>query len=186
MQPREDFEDKPYMIWHPNPAQDTTYKTLAKAVTSMRPAILHAAVYTKNKSLFDWLLDDLGVAPTPPASQEAFAQRWGIGDDYPSYFISRLKTRSEELGIDIRAYEAFSWKMYSAKPAMSSIWLAKELTPDSIHSAMEDWGIYDGYIVDASEAELFASAPESWRPDKWKVEVDYEECPKRRITLEEA
>ncbi|RAO67849.1 uncharacterized protein BHQ10_003861 [Talaromyces amestolkiae] len=186
MQPWEDFKDKPYMIWYPNPAQDNTYKTLAKAVTSMRPAILHAAVYTKNKSLFDWLLDDLGIVPTPPAFHEAHAQTWGMGDGHPSYFVSRLKTRSEELGIDLHAHEAFSWKMYSAKPPMSGNWLAKELTPDSIHSAMEDWGIYDGYIVDASGAELFASAPESWRPDKWKVEVDYEECPKRGSIQEEA
>lgn len=139
MQPREEFKDMPYMIGYPIPAHDNTYKTLAKAVTSMRPAILHAAVYTKNKSLFDWLLDDLGMAPTRPALQEAHAQKWGIGDDHPSYFIDRLKANSEELGIDPDAREAFSWKMYSAKPHQGSIALPKDLTPGSIHSVMEDW-----------------------------------------------
>lgn len=186
MQPREEFKDMPYMIWYPIPAHDNTYKTLAKAVTEMRPAVLHAAVYTKNQSLFDWLLDDLGMTPTPPALQEAHAQAWGMGDGHPSYFINRLKARSEELGIDLDAPQAFSWKMYSAKPHWGSIALPKNLTPGSIHSAMEDWGIYDGYIVDASQAELFASAPESWRPDKWSVEIDYEEWPKRRSAQDKA
>lgn len=182
MQPHEEFDHHmPYLIWFPNPAYPNTYKTLASAVDKMRPSVLHAAVYTEDKKLFDWLLDDLGVAPTPPAYQEARSRKGGDGS--PSHFESRLKARGEELGIDLEAPVA-SWKMYSAKPRRSSIWLAKELTSDSVHSAMEDWGIYDGYIVDASEVELFALAPESWRPDQWKAEVDYEEWPKRRSTHE--
>uniref|UniRef100_A0A093V921 Putative killer plasmid pGKl-2 protein 1 n=1 Tax=Talaromyces marneffei PM1 TaxID=1077442 RepID=A0A093V921_TALMA len=186
MQPHEGFEHMPYMIWFPNKAKPNTYKTLASAVTKMRPSVLHAAVYTGDKTLFDWLLDDLGVAPTRPALQEARVQNRGKAGDAPSYFVTRLEARSQELGIDLDAAPVVSWKMYSAEPNRSGNWLAEDLTPDSVHSAMEDWGFYDGYIVDASGAELFASAPESWRPGKWKVELDYEEWPKRGGAQDEA
>jgi hypothetical protein len=186
MQPHEGFKHMPYMIWFPNPAHPNTYKTLAKAVTEMRPSVLHAAVYTRDKTLFDWLLDDLDVAPTRPALHEAHVQNRGKGGDAPSYFVSRLEARCQELGLDLDAAPVVSWKMHSVEPHHSDNWLAKELTPECVHSAMEDWGGYDGYIVDASEAELFASAPESWRPDKWKVELDYEDWPKRGSTQDEA
>ncbi|KAF7133862.1 hypothetical protein CNMCM5793_005274 [Aspergillus hiratsukae] len=129
---------------------------------------MNVAVYTEDKDLFDWMLDDLGVAPTRPAFQEARVRNRG---DAPSYFVHRLEARSQELGIDLAAPVA-SFKMYSAQPQQSSIWLAKELTPGEVHSSVEDWGFYDGYIVDASEVELFASAPEPWRPGSWKVELD--------------
>ncbi|OKL59807.1 hypothetical protein UA08_04953 [Talaromyces atroroseus] len=180
-QPYKEFLDRmPYMIWFPNPANSNTYKTLASTVPRMRPSVLHAAVYTEDKALFDWMLDDLGVAPTQPAYQEAKVLDRGRGGE-ASHFVRRLEARSQELEIDLTAPIA-SFKMYSAKPHLSSIFLAKDLTPDAVHSAMEDWGFYDGYIVDASEVELFASAPESWRPDSWKVELDYEAWPKREST----
>ncbi|RAO73410.1 uncharacterized protein BHQ10_009422 [Talaromyces amestolkiae] len=143
----------------------------------MRPALLHTAVYTRNKNLFDWLLDDLSTATTLPALQEASVQKWDLEDGHSSYFERRLKARSEELGIDLSGFVE-SWKMYTAKQGQSSDYLAKDLTPDGIHSDMEDWGFYNGYIVDASQVELWASAPESWRPDWWKVELDYEDWPK--------
>ncbi|KAF7167830.1 hypothetical protein CNMCM6106_003246 [Aspergillus hiratsukae] len=180
-QPYKDFlADMPYLIWFPNTAYHNTYKTLASTVAEMRPSVLHAAVYTEDKDLFDWMLDDLGVAPTRPAFQEARVRNRG---NAPSYFVHRLEARSQELGIDLAAPVA-SFKMYSAQPQESSIWLAKELTPGEVHSSVEDWGFYDGYIVDASEVELFASAPGPWRPGSWKVELDYENWPKSGSTDE--
>ncbi|GFF30323.1 hypothetical protein IFM58399_02544 [Aspergillus lentulus] len=182
-QPYKEFlAHMPYLIWFPNPAVHNTYKTLASTVTEMRPSVLHAAVYTEDKDLFDWMLDDLGVAPTGPAFQEARVRNRGRGDA-PSHFVRRLEARSQELGIDLAAPVA-SFKMYSAKLKQGSTYLAKELTPAEVHSSVEDWGFYDGYIVDASEVELFASAPESWRPDSWKVELNYEDWPKRGSTDE--
>ncbi|KAF4164345.1 hypothetical protein CNMCM6936_009281 [Aspergillus lentulus] len=182
-QPYKEFlAHMPYLIWFPNPANHNTYKTLASTVTEMRPSVLHAAVYTEDKDLFDWMLDDLGVAPTGPAFQEARVRNRGRGDA-PSHFVCRLEARSQELGIDLAAPVA-SFKMYSAKLKQGSTYLAKELTPAEVHSSVEDWGFYNGYIVDASEVELFASAPESWRPDSWKVELNYEDWPKRGSTDE--
>jgi hypothetical protein len=179
MQPSEEhFSNMPYLIWFPNPAYTNTYKTLASAVASMRPSVLHTAVYTEDKALFDWMLDDLGVAPAQPAIQEAHVRDRGRGGDTPSYFVRRLKARAQELGTDLHA-PVISYQMYRAEPQRSSNLLGKELTPELVHSAMEDWGIYDEWIVDASQAELFASAPESWRPDWWKVELDYENWPRK-------
>lgn len=57
--------------------------------------------------------------------------------------------------------------------------MAKHIIPDRVHSSIEDWGFYDRYIVDASHIELFATAPDSWRPERWNVELDYEDWPKR-------
>jgi hypothetical protein len=185
-QPYKEFlAHMPYLIWFPNPADQNTYKTLASTVTEMRPSVLHAAVYTEDKDLFDRMLDNLCMAPTGPALQEAKVRNWGRRDerrDAPSYFVRRLEGRSQELGIDLAAPVA-SYKMYSAKLQRGSTFLAKELTPAEVHSSVEDWGFYDGYIVDASQVELFASAPESWRPDSWKVELNYD-WPKRGSTDE--
>jgi hypothetical protein len=179
MQPSKDLEyNMPYLIWFPGRATSSTYKTLARAVPKMRPAVLHAAVYTRDKNLFDWLLDDLGTATTLPALQEASVQKWDLEGGHSSYFERRLKARSEELEIDLSGFVE-SWKMYTAKQGQSSDYLAKDLTPDGVHSDMEDWGFYNGYIVDASQVELWASAPKSWRPDWWKVELDYEDWPER-------
>lgn len=88
-QPLKEFDYMPYLIWYPNPACQSTYKTLASVVAEMRPSILHAAVYTDDKILFDWLLDDLGVAPTQPAFQEARERNWRL-EGGPSYFMRRL------------------------------------------------------------------------------------------------
>lgn len=177
-QPHKEFLSHiPYLIWFPTPARDTTYKFLASAVRDMRPSVLHAAVDTEDKSPFDWMIDDLGVAPTASAFQEAHARNWGRGGG-SSYFIRRLEARSQELGIDLAAPVTASFKMYSATPQLHSTWLAKEVTPRDVHGAMEDWGIYDGCVVDASTVELFASAPEPWRPGSWMVELDYKDWPK--------
>lgn len=170
--------DRPYLIWFPTIANPATYKFLASTVAEMRPSVLHAAVYTKDKTLFDWMLDELGVAPTLPALQEAKVQN--RGSEYgPSYFVRRLEARSQELGIDLNAAPVPNFKMCSAQPVYNSVWLAKELMPQDLYSSVDDWGIYNGYRVDASEVELFVSAPESWRPDSWKVELDYEDWPRR-------
>ncbi|KUL84312.1 hypothetical protein ZTR_07524 [Talaromyces verruculosus] len=179
MQPSKDFEDNmPYLIWFPDRASSSTYRTLASAIPYMRPAVLHAAVYTRDKDLFDWLLDDLGTVPTPPAFQEAYVQNRDREDGHPSYFMRHLNARSEELGIDLDG-PIESWKMYTAESGRSSNYLVKDITPDAVHSDVEDWGFYDGYIVDASQVELSASVLESWRPDRWKVELDYKDWPER-------
>jgi hypothetical protein len=53
--------------------------------------------------------------------------------------MSRLEAHSKELGLDLDAAPVVSWKMYSAESHRSYNWLAKDLTPDSVHSAMGDW-----------------------------------------------
>lgn len=55
------------------------------------------------------MLDELGVAPTLPALQEAKVQN--RGSEYgPSYFVRRLEARSQELGIDLDAAPVPSFK----------------------------------------------------------------------------
>ncbi|KAH8695444.1 hypothetical protein BGW36DRAFT_382705 [Talaromyces proteolyticus] len=184
-QPSRDFFcAMPYLIWFPTVANRGTYKLLATTVPEMRPSVLHAAVFAQDKALFDWMLDVLHVAPTPFAFREAAIQL--TGEVHSSYFRRRLEARSQELGIDLLA-PMQSWKFYSARSGQQippSNWLAKKVMPLQVTSEQSDWGIYNGFYVDASSVELFASAPESWRPDKWQVEIDYQDWPKSGSTHE--
>ncbi|KGQ09459.1 hypothetical protein BBAD15_g5206 [Beauveria bassiana D1-5] len=188
----------PYLIWYPAVAQPSTYKEVARRCPTMRPAVLRAAIYAKDRTLFDELLDD--VEPDPHLVGEARAHDHDHDDEEdedevrPSYFTRRLLARAEKLGLADEMGNALSdrwggadsWKRFSVRSGgggphgmpESGNWL---FGGPSIVGAVQDPGIYNGVWADASIAELFASAPESWRPKKdggeGVVQIDYEQWP---------
>ncbi|OAA45952.1 hypothetical protein BBO_03593 [Beauveria brongniartii RCEF 3172] len=183
----------PYLIWYPAVAQSSTYKEVARRCPTLRPAVLRAAIYAKNRALFEELLD--AVEPDPYLLGEA---RLHDDDDdggevRPSYFTRRLLARAEKLGLademgNARSDRwggggggADSWKRFSVRSGgphgmpESGNWL---FGGPAIVGAAQDPGIYNGVWADASIAELFASAPEAWRPkDGGGVQADYEQWP---------
>ncbi len=175
----------PYLIWYPAVANSGTYKEVARRCPAMIPAVLRAAIYSRDRDLFDSLLD--AAEPDPFLLGEARAHDNDADGVQPSYFTRRLLARAEQLGLaaEIRDMQndrwgVDFWKRFSvrsdARQGMptSGNWL---FSGPSIVGAAQDPGIYNGVWADASGAELFASAPETWRPRKGGVQVDYEEWP---------
>ncbi|ATY61449.1 hypothetical protein A9K55_008883 [Cordyceps militaris] len=181
-------EHLPYLIWYPAVARTTTYREVARRCPAMRPAVLRAAIYAKDRALFDELLD--AVEPDPYLLGEARAHDDvddGDGEARPSYYTRRLLARAETLGLaeeisDMQndRWGGDEWKRFSVRSGgqlgmpESGNWL---FDGPGIVGAAQDPGIYNGVWADASTAELFASAPETWRPKKGGVELDYTEWP---------
>ncbi|TQV90601.1 hypothetical protein IF1G_10753 [Cordyceps javanica] len=176
----------PYLIWYPAVASPRTYEEVARRCPAMRAPVLRAAIYSRNRDLFDSLVD--AVEPDPFLLAEA-REHDDFDDDVvdddgsrESYFTRRLLARAEQLGLaeEIRNVQhdrwgVLSWKRFSVRtPPASGNWL---FSGPGIVGAAQDPGIYNEVWADASAAELFASAPEAWRPREGGVQIDYNEFP---------
>ncbi len=180
----------PYLIWYPAVAASSTYSEVARRCPAMRPAVLRAAIYSRDRALFDSLLDS--VEPDPFLLREAQAHDEDYDADgaqrqQPSYFTRRLVARAEQLGLAEAIRNAQDdrwgvdfWKRFTVRSGArmgmppSRSWL---FDGPGIIGAAQDPGIYNEAWADASEAELFASVPETWRPKKGGVQIDYEDWP---------
>lgn len=185
-------EHLPYLIWYPSVAKSTTYAELARRLPSMRQAVLRAAVYAKDRDLFDSMLHEYRVEPDPYVLAEATAGLdTDTGDEPPPpspYFTRRLLDRAAELGLDlgsatsaaaVQRFGAHFWKRYSVRAdardgiGRSDNWL---YDGPALAAEMGEPGIYNGVWADASVAELYASVPPAWRPaDGRGVQLEYGE-----------
>ncbi|KJZ69876.1 hypothetical protein HIM_10731 [Hirsutella minnesotensis 3608] len=177
----------PYLIWYPAIAQSATYMELTRRLPDMRPAVLRAAVFAKDRTLFDTMLDEFDVEPDPYVLAEAKSTD---EDAQQSYFTRRLLARAEELGLQIESvssdyaiqkWGAHLWKRnsvysgaYNGPPRVGN-WLYH--FPDVV-GGTEEPGIYNGVWADASAAELLASIPAEWRPKQdQSMALDYKTWP---------
>lgn len=189
-------EHLPYLIWYPAVATRSTYREVARRCPSMRASVLRAAIYTRDRVLFDEFVD--AVEPDPFLLGEAQAHDQDVEEDAPSppsYFTRRLLERAEQLGLAEairdpsgtgRWSSAEGWKRFNVRAddarfgmAPTGSWLYGEPV---VIGAMQDPGIYNEAWAGASAAELFVSVPETWRPGEEHgggVEIDYEEWPPR-------
>lgn len=169
----------PYLIWYPEVASPTTYEALAHRVPEMREACVRACIYANYSGSFDELLLLPGVVPN------AFLLTEAARSSNPHY-VSALRSRAEELGRTMSRSElkpsSDEWKLFSVKDV--SFLGRSDCISTSIHAGqvfgefIVQGAAYNGIRAEVDQLELMLMIPESWRPERRSVEMDYEEWPR--------
>ncbi|TPX14046.1 uncharacterized protein E0L32_000440 [Thyridium curvatum] len=153
-----DDHDLPFQIWWPQRAKPETYLELARRKPSMKPAVARALLVADYQSAWD----SLDFKPYHGLLVEARAS--------PNpYYEQDLEQRCHKMGLSID-------KLEGAGPASLEDVSVHDFADDTttlFHGSLSvaDFeafdtrpGIYDGYRVDVSEAELYAVVPDELRP----------------------
>ena len=175
---QDDRESLPYLIWYPDVASAETYRALAHRVPAMREACVRAAIYANYSNLFDELLLLDGVVPNPYLLTEAEMSS-------NPHFLSALQSRADQLGVKMARSTLDSssepWKLVSVRNSSflrRGQWLVNAPSTELVFGEfLEQGAVYNGVRAETDRLELFLMAPESWRPEKGSVEVDYKEWP---------
>jgi hypothetical protein len=155
----------PYLIWYPSVARESTYRKLYELRPSMAPQIMRACIEGGYTHLFSSIL----ASTTPSADVASHAQR--AGEPFSSLTSQRI---SELGGQENLTQDPLFWKIHKLDDFKK------------VSNAIDPWpyfgsgqyGIMEGYICNAENAEVFACLPESWRyPPERGWSLDYEEWP---------
>lgn len=165
--------DTPYTIWWPRTAREATYKELARLQPSMLPQILHACIEADYKDLFDELLPK--VTPTKAIALAADQHR-------DVHFRTAMHQRIKSITEPLRTGADGAWRAteYASSDDVT-LYMSNKLSISTSLGRDASSGEY----CDASEAELNACLPESWRSDvtnraRLLCHIDYYHWPFRQ------
>ncbi|KFA53907.1 hypothetical protein S40293_10040 [Stachybotrys chartarum IBT 40293] len=173
---KDDYMDLPYLIWYPDIARHETYLALAHRMPQMREACVRAAIYAGYVEVFDEILLLPGVVPNVYLHTEA-------KHSSNPHFMSALQSRAKDLGLDNwsdpRGHHP--WKKISVRE-IAFLRKSNHLVP-SPHMGLaygdfiDQGAVYNETISHTDGLDLYLMVPESWRPEKRSVELDYKDWP---------
>jgi len=166
------YRSKPYLIWWPQFAKETTYRRLADIQPDMLPQIMHACMEDNYQGVSDELLPRY----TPDRDM---VETIATHPQLSSYFKTKLDARVEELGIILEDSTDYRrWRVHLSNLCeRGETGVCREIDGGAIGT---DFDVpYNGVQCDIGLVNTLVSLPPEWLLDanhpKGYADLDYDE-----------